>query len=160
MSMKKPIAAVVLSTILACLCVHGVQAETQRLSQWIAPLECTRNQIVNGVSIVTIITPQECNDVLNPPTTDPGTEHGGSHSPVVAAPNAPDTGVFHDTATTGTMIVILSVFLGCILYLLLRNTGVGVLSNRSGFSILSRRVSSFPFVGRVYTRTKGKRTSR
>lgn len=48
-------------------------SDDPRFKQWIAPLECTRDEIINGVSETYILTPEECYDFLNPepPPVDP-----------------------------------------------------------------------------------------
>lgn len=76
--------------------VQVFAADTYRLEQWIAPLECTENEIVDGVNTTTYLTPQECEDLLSPkpsPNPNPGD------------PGAPNTG-YAESVWIGMLIAI------------------------------------------------------
>lgn len=128
--MKKLFAVCMLLSVVTMTFVFSAvaSAENYQLKMWIAPLECTRSEVVDGVTVTTIITPEECNDLLNPPAgpTDPKPNPGGT-----PAPQAPDTGVFSDIWTSVAAIGILVVVLGSILYILLRETWLSRLRNRN-----------------------------
>lgn len=93
-------------------------AETYSLKMWIAPLECTRSQVVDGVTVRTIITPAECDDLLNPPAgpSDPPPRPSSNGK----SPTAPDTGVFSDVWTMILGVATLLFILGSTLYILRR----------------------------------------
>lgn len=76
-----------------------------RLKMWIAPLECTRNEVSDGVTTTIILTPEQCDDLLHPPPVKP--QPGKPREP---SPGAPDTGKFSDVWTNIGMVSILSIF--------------------------------------------------
>ncbi|HEY1085426.1 MAG TPA: hypothetical protein VGE34_01730 [Candidatus Saccharimonadales bacterium] len=79
----------------------GAAAKDYTFKMWIAPLECTRNEISDGITTTTILTPKQCDDLLHPPSKpQPG-------EPNKPTPSAPDTGKFSDTWTTIVMTSIL-----------------------------------------------------
>lgn len=108
-----------------------------KLQQWIAPLECTRSSTVDGETTTVILTPQECDDLLNPPN-----QGGGGKPPVTPTPNAPDTGVFREPILSMIGLSIMITATGAVFYLFLTKRRLH-LSNKSLSSILSSRVSSF-----------------
>lgn len=71
-------------------------ADTIRFKQFVAPLDCVKEVVNNGVSEEVILSPQECNDVLHPkPPVDneSGTENSNSGSVASnSSPRAPNTG--------------------------------------------------------------------
>lgn len=83
------------------------------LEMWIAPLECTRNEVSDGVTTNVILTPQECNEFLYPINGNPG----GS----VSVPRAPDTGVFRDKWTTAMTVLVFTAFASSIIALVIRD---------------------------------------
>lgn len=92
--------------------------ENYQLKMWIAPMECTRNEVINGVDTAVIITPEECDELLNPPSGPVGSPSQPVARPV---PNAPDTGAFGDIWTTLLGASMLLVILGGVLYILWGN---------------------------------------
>ena len=68
--------------------------QSWRLEQYISPIECSENKVDNGIEIVTILTPEECQEFLHPtpkPDTQGGTQQAGVKQP---QPGAPNTGFF------------------------------------------------------------------
>lgn len=53
-----------------------VGAQAHRLQMWIAPLECTKSEIADGINTTVIIAPEECEEWLGPedphPEPNPG----------------------------------------------------------------------------------------
>ncbi len=91
-------------------------AQDYTFKMWIAPIECTRNTISDGVTTNVILTPKECDDLLHPPVKPD--KPGVRPSPV---PNAPDTGRFSDIWTTSLMGCILVVFGISVIILIVRD---------------------------------------
>lgn len=92
-----------------------VAAKNYRFKMWIAPLECTRSEISDGVATQVILTPEQCDDYLHPPVKPrPG-------KPSQPTPNAPDTGKFSDMWTNIGMASILSIFGASIAILIVRD---------------------------------------
>lgn len=63
--------------ILIAICVaSGVMgtnlyAQEHTFEQWIAPLECVEEEITDGISTITYLTPEECDELLNPDDNTP-----------------------------------------------------------------------------------------
>ncbi|HEY0965269.1 MAG TPA: hypothetical protein VGE13_02195 [Candidatus Saccharimonadales bacterium] len=93
-------------------------AENYRFKMWIAPIECTRNEVSDGVTTTIILTPEQCDDYLHPPVKP---QPGKPVKPNPSAPNAPDTGRFSDIWTNIGMVTILSIFGASILTLIIRD---------------------------------------
>lgn len=111
-------ASAVMIGLFAGLIAVPVRASTTNyhLEMWIAPLECTRNEVSDGVTTNVILTPQQCNELLNP-VGSPGNSGGGA----VSVPRAPDTGVFRDRWTTIMTVVVFAAFTSSIIALIIRD---------------------------------------
>lgn len=96
----------------------SVEATTTnyRLEMWIAPLECTRNEVADGITTNIILTPQQCDEFLYP--VSQGVGGGGALGSV---PQAPNTGVFKDTWTTVMTVVVILALTTSIITLVVRD---------------------------------------
>ncbi len=115
-------------------------ASRSQFKQWIAPLECTTSQIDNGVSVVTILTPLECDDLLHPKPPDGG-HHGGGTIPD-RSPSAPNTGSFRDPIIN-TIAWLMFVVLGAGMILTIRYGLMPDLLKKGFIATITNRVSSF-----------------
>lgn len=119
MSIKSILTLLVVWLALGCAVCTPVDAATTeyRLQMWIAPLECTRSEIIDGVSTTIILSPRECDDLLHPPVKPPV----GTVRPGAQAPRSPNTGVFSDVWTTGITVGILGIFITGIIVITIRD---------------------------------------
>lgn len=54
---------------------HAQHEDSSEFHQWIAPLECTRSEVVDGYTVNIILSPVECDEFLNPTNpTDPSVD--------------------------------------------------------------------------------------
>jgi len=73
-------------------------AQTTRFEQYVSPKECVKETINNGVTTQVILSPQECEELLNPKPPEPPKEPESPKPPVVIerndqnGPKSPNTG--------------------------------------------------------------------
>lgn len=68
----KTVLVIILVCVSICLmATRSVYANDIQLKQFIAPLDCVKQTIDNGVTTEVILTPEECDELLNPTPEPP-----------------------------------------------------------------------------------------
>jgi hypothetical protein len=75
--------AVVCIGMSGLLTTAQLRAETTRFEQYISPKECVKEEVNNGISTSVILTPQECEELLNPEPPKPPKEPENPRPPIV-----------------------------------------------------------------------------
>jgi hypothetical protein len=86
------------SILLGVLVAPVTLANEIRLEQYVSPLDCVKETIDDGVTTQVILSPQECEDLLNPKPPEIPESEGTPKPPTVILnnesgyPNSPNTG--------------------------------------------------------------------
>lgn len=106
------LAILVVCSVVTATSSYVYASDTYRLKQWIAPLECTKNEIIDGVNTTTYLTPEECDDLLHPtPTPTPTPKPIDDETTPTVIPKAPNTG-YAEPLITGFLVIGVMVLLG------------------------------------------------